>query len=195
MIRRLALISALCALSPVSTAVAAEDAAQGDAALDRLLPVDQPLCFMRAYDAAHLKANPRQTVTFMSLRRGYGELALEKDRREAAIKTDPQSARFAQATLRVAFRDTGAQRWDGGATCDWQDGRILCESTDCDGGSFELRAGGRDEILVVIQERPEQHLAFGVGDGCGAEGAGRSVGLSVDDGLFKLKRAPLAQCR
>lgn len=177
--------SAAAALALLLSGVAeAQQAQPPAAALDRLFPRGEPVCYARRYDTAHLRRHPRQSVTSARLMRGYQQI------RGDAARPDGEAV---YVELIVTYRDSGARRFLGGATCrSGEDGTIICASDSCDGGSFPLRPDGADAILVGLK-RGRSH--FTVSGGCGDGGPSRSLTRGSEDDLFRLVKAPMQACR
>lgn len=113
---------------------------------------DWPLgCYARTYDAAHLAAQPDQTVAALSIK--------------FQLSDNPDYQR--SADLRAQMADTARTRAEGsvglvlenGGSCrrydavqswqsdDAQAGLPVC-SADCDGGYFEILSATPDEMLI-----------------------------------------------
>ena len=132
-------------------------------------------CFTRAYDKAHLAAHPKQNTRDMTL----------------FIKSpvDPEMGRQYELTLGAHFRKQAKQFISGGGCSLSDDGKgALHCGIDCDGGQIGVSIKNAQSILVSIpdgarlwdpetDETPPENARFG-----------------VDDKLFRLDRAPLADC-
>jgi hypothetical protein len=157
--------------------------------LDEVFPPGEPLCYARRYDAAHLRANPRQSVASVRLLRDFPSLRLDADwnRRYQA-----RDGRTAYATLIVTYRDSGVRRFVGGPSCTVREGgEIHCSAGSCDGGGFTLVREDADTILIG---RKGGNQRFTVSGGC-AGGPDRSLNRGAGDDVFRLKRAPIRDCR
>ena len=186
--RRLALPLACLFLAATSMTLRAEDPKPANAkldaiaTLDALFPKGETVCFARAYDAAHLKRHPRQTVTSVRLMRGFQQVRDDHER----------AADEVYAELIVTYRSSGARRFLGGASCLAQDdGTISCSAGSCDGGSFPLKRESSD-VVAIGGEALNSH--FTVSGGCGG-GPDRSLTEGDDDRFFRLTRAPMTACR
>lgn len=157
--------------------------------LDQVFPPGEPLCYARRYDAAHLRANPRQSVTSVRLLRDFPSLRLDAGSNRLHQAKD---GRTAYATLIVTYRDSGARRFVGGPNCTIRDGgEIYCSAGSCDGGGFTLTREEADTILIG-KKGGNQH--FTVSGGC-AGGPDRSLNRGAGDDVFRLKRMPIKDCR
>jgi hypothetical protein len=176
----------------LSAAGGAEEAT--DSALSRLLPLDQPICYMRQSDPARLKAAQRDQPVFLAIRRGFSDLAIEKTRREAALKDTPQAERFAEVSLRAAFRDTGGRRFESSATCTLGDGGdVTCVQRQCDGSAFQLKRINGEEVELQLPPSGPNADPFRLG--CDSEAGRHVLAMAPDDQPLLLRRAALAQCR
>jgi len=94
-------------------------------------------CFVRHYDAAHLKAHPKQNVTDMVM------LV------DSSYDADAQSRSYA-LTLGSKFR-TVKQQYQSYGGCDGSvAGQKLSCYIDCDGGAIDVRFKDANDILVDI---------------------------------------------
>ena len=94
-------------------------------------------CFVRHYDAAHLKAHPQQNVTDMTM------LV------DSSYDTDAQSRSYA-LTLSSKFR-TVKQAYMSYGGCNGEiAGQKLSCYIDCDGGAIDVRFKDTNSILVDI---------------------------------------------
>jgi hypothetical protein len=136
-------------------------------------------CYSRSYDATHLKAHPRQTVSRIE------------------IDFDPKNPDgvpnvAAKFELGFAFQLKGSHNWYGdGAYCQTKSGYFACY-LDADGGEFNLtpqngalkldvvNRGGNDSKTNQINVEGEDFGGFGKPDG--------------DDLTFVLTRATRADC-
>lgn len=136
-------------------------------------------CYARSYDAAHLRAHPRQTVAKIAL--SYAPANADGVRNTAA--------RF---ELGFSFQLKGGAGWyDGNAECAAKGAGFDC-SLEADGGLFRLtpkdgalrldvvNRGGRDASGNQINLEGDDFGGFGKPGG--------------DDLAFDLKPAPAAAC-
>lgn len=157
--------------------------------LDQVFPPGEPLCYARRYDAAHLRANPRQSVTSVRLLRDFPSLRLDA---QWAKTYQARDGRTAYATLIVTYRDSGARRFVGGPNCAIREGgEIYCSAGSCDGGGFTLSREDADTILIG---RKGGNQRFTVSGGC-AGGPDRNLNRGAGDDVFRLKRLPIRDCR
>jgi len=132
-------------------------------------------CFTRVYDKAHLAAHPKQNTRDMTL--------------FVKSTVDPEMGRQYELTLGAHFRKHATQFVSGGGCSLSEDGKgALHCGIDCDGGQIGVSIKNAQSILVAIpdgarlwdpetDETPPANARFG-----------------VDDKLFRLDRAALADC-
>lgn len=159
-----------------------------DSALDAALPKLEPVCYGRFYDAAHLRAHPRQKVSSVRLVRDFPTIRLE---RSLEAQREAEQGRSAYFRLIVTYRDRGSRRFVGPGSCRVAEGAIRCSSDSCDGGGFRLRIEDRDTLLIGDAS---EGAWFTTSGGC-AGGEGRSLNEGKDDRVFRLTRMPVARCR
>lgn len=158
-----------------------------------LFTMNQPTCFGRVYDAAHLARHPAQTVTSLFV---YHALQARKSAENwtAQAAADAMQSFKEQGSVNVSafvtFRDRKG-RFHNDLNCRLDDtGRTRC-GIDCDGGQFTLERDGTQNVLL----RNEGFVLIG---GCGEEvEQSETVYFSpgADDKVFRLERAPTAVCR
>lgn len=138
-------------------------------------------CFVRAYDAAHLAAEPRQTVERLAVR---------------LAPYEQDGTRWAEALVEARFRGDPEpyRQW---LHC-WVEGDGLSCGVDCDGGIFVAEARADGVLLTTA--------GFVVAGGCGDVTEDPETGEIVeppvrwvrDEGAgetrFRLHAAPLAAC-
>ncbi|AMJ61221.1 hypothetical protein [Bosea sp. PAMC 26642] len=171
-------------------ALAAPALAQSDSGpLDKLFPRDEPICYARFYDQAHLRANPQQSVTSIRLLRDYPILRLEDD---WTRRYGSKDGRTAYSAIIVTYRDTKATRFAGGPNCTTREGgEIYCSASSCDGGGFAVTLEDADTILIGKKGGSQR---FTLSGGC-AGGPNRSLNRLKGDDVFRLKRTPVRDCR
>lgn len=131
-------------------------------------------CFHRLYDRAHLAAHPHQNVASM--------VAFLSGTRDA------EGTAAGAVAIGVTFRRTGSAVWSVGGGCSGErDGRLTC-AADCDGGAIDVRLMDADTVIVEIPAGAR------VSDDDGEEPADRHARFGSDDTVFRLTRAPLADC-
>jgi len=138
-------------------------------------------CFVRHYDAAHLKAHPKQNVTDM--------LVLV----DSSYDTDAQSRNYA-LTLGTNFRTLKTQFESYGGCDGTVAGQKLSCYIDCDGGAIDVRVKDANSILVDIPygARVEDPNAPETDDPTADLPAKADFG--PDDKTFLLARASNALC-
>ena len=113
---------------------------------------DWPLgCFARTYDAAHLAAQPDQTVAALSIDFDLTDSPdYPRSAEVRALMADTDRTR-AEGSVGLVLENGGAcrrydtvQPWQ---SHDAQAGLPVC-SADCDGGYFEILSAKPDEILI-----------------------------------------------
>lgn len=157
--------------------------------LDRFFPVGEDFCFGRAYDAAHLGRNPKQSVTAIHVGgRNAQRSAPSPGNREAT------TAGNVYVTLTVRFRDTPSPRtWPGSCFEEGSDA-IRCKiypprnqdtivqglTMRQDGAGATIEAMGDWKTFRRAADRDDNDL--------GRANAAR------DDRLFRVTRLPAAAC-
>lgn len=185
-------------MKPALVLIFALAAASGASAQERAsplpshLPLGQEACFGRVYDAAHLKAHPKQRVTSFHLFRDFAPDANKETPQESRKELVEQDGEGGiRVTAYVRFRDRPGLFFNGlfcGMSADG--GKVRC-GIDCDGGGFFLRDAGKSLLL--------DNQGFVVVGGCGAsedeEENTDVVKPGADDKVFRLDPLPAAQCR
>lgn len=158
-----------------------------------LFTADQEVCFGRVYDAAHLKANPKQKVASFHVLR-----ALERrreaenwtpDERADAIRSFREDGQSSVGAF-VTFRDRKGAFYNH-LVCNKETPEGMNCMVECDGGSFRLARTGGNAVLL-------HNNGFVLIGGCGEEVEdGERVHLSpgADDKVFRLDSKPVAACR
>jgi hypothetical protein len=158
-----------------------------------LFTADREACFGRVYDAAHLKAHPRQKVASIHVLRPLEPRREAEnwtpDARTEAIRSFREDGQTL-VTAFVNFRDRKTT-FHNSLSCD-QEGRegMRC-MIDCDGGSFRLARTGANSVLL-------HNNGFVLIGGCGEEaeeGQERRFDPGEDDKVFRLDATPVAACR
>jgi hypothetical protein len=192
---------ALAFVALVLGAAAAHPQSRGSAA-DKVAPALRELlaprhgnqiCFARTYDAAHMRAHPKQKVRRMSL-------LIEVEH----IKEDNLS-RY-NFTLRVAMKG-GGKMLETSGECGWaygdkppQGSMIRC-GVECDGGGVDIeQQRGTRNLLVHLTDVDEKgqpgrpgRIRMAV---CGDDDEENSVDLvsGADDRTFRLSKARASTC-
>lgn len=162
----------------------------GQAQAQTSLAANQPACYGRVYDQAHLSKHPRQKVTSLYVWRSV------EDRKEAenytARKAEDQPEGFGVDAY-VTFRDRRGNfqnsLWCGGPGDDSK-GKNRC-SIDCDGGSFVLEQDNANSMLL-------RNNGFVLIGGCGddvEESKTVYFDPGADDKVFRLERKDPSVCR
>ena len=175
-------LACLAALTGEVLAQAIEPGKEGELANVLAPKPGARICYGRSYDAAHLKAHPRQTVTDMQFRLTY--YAHEPDE---SYKEGQRNYYF---ELRAKLR--GAQKWNEafGECSAAADGSIVC-GVDCDGGGVAVKRRDPDRLLVYFDEIARIRMA-----GCDGDDEGDGVELTpgADDKEFLLGKLGDAEC-
>ncbi len=135
-------------------------------------------CFMRRYDAAHLKQHPKQTVSAMRLL-------------VTAENKPGESTSFAYK-VGVQFRNKPGD-FDGGSFCghyvdeDGNNVRFSCD-VECGGGGIEIALSKDNKAAIVHLE------AIGIWDRKHPDGDGDSLQGGADDKVFRLERVDAGEC-
>lgn len=155
---------------------------------------DEPFCFGRDYDAAHLKSNPKQMVSQIRI----GRLAPGKEREDDAgskfwwfnVKLD------VSVTLRSTLKTTTVRYACTPREGDW-DCQRRHESeapSACRDRSFQLVRGPGDELLLI-----NRHSGLAITNECEKAETGQQFGhrplTRSDDRSFRLTRMPIRQCQ
>jgi hypothetical protein len=161
----------------LAAAAQAETVAPGEeGALKEILPPTpgEHICFARAYDAAHLKAHPKQTVSYIEFRLAYY--------RHDPDANFPEGQRDYYFDLR-AKRKGSADMASTGGECNSREGTIFC-GVDCDGGGVFLKKG---DAGVTLSFGDMRGISMSSECGGGEEG-GADLLPGQDDKEFKLTK-------
>ena len=165
--------------------LAAAETPQGLVALMKLLP-PQPgnkACYVRSYDAAHLRAHPAQRITAMKFL-----LGVKTYDPKPAGAANPEDLYYYTFSMSVARRgDKRLLRTSG--DCLAGDG-ISCV-VDCDGGSLELDKLPPAGSLIVRLNNDNGITMYHDCD----QGEGVVVKAGADDKVFRLDKAASEACR
>jgi hypothetical protein len=138
-------------------------------------------CYTRVYDAAHLKAHPKQNVTDMLLL--------------VSSLLDPENGRQYTADIGVKFRSTPARRFQADSCCSISDdgkSALNCP-IDCDGGQIDVRLRDAKSLLVSIPDGAQTWDPDSP-DAEPDEAANNGAHFGADDKLFRLDRSTLSDC-
>lgn len=156
-------------------------------------PVQQQGCFVRAYDASHLAANPDQSVRRIRLARLAPEL-----KREAQDGPGAPTVGLTLLLRTRTFVSTEAldcePRYDGAAAAQPY---LTCRST-CNRGSVDLTPLGPDSVRLTIGGAVSGRYisdAVGVGGTCAFDTFVIWLGDREGDRSFLLARASPDMCR
>jgi len=171
-------LAALC-----GGAAAAEPERSAFPALSAILPAQtgNKACYVRTYDAAHLKAHPRQHITAMKF------LLAVETYPEPSKKEQPEDLYYYPFAMQVMRRGESRPLHTAGDCLTV--GGIHCV-VDCDGGAVNLdEMPPADSLIVRISE-------YGVRmfHDCD-DGEGILVMPGADDKVFRLDKAALDACR
>jgi hypothetical protein len=155
------------------------------------LPLRAEACFGRVYDAAHLRAHPKQRVTSFHLLRDFtpdNNAESEPQSREELLDADGSDGTIG-VTAYLRLRDRKGV-YSNHFSCRRNDkGGVFC-GIDCDGGSFIARTSGNSLLI--------ENQGFVVVGGCGASDEDNENPVSIrpgaDDKTFRLDKQPLDQC-
>jgi len=143
-------------------------------------------CFVRTYDADHLKRHPKQKVTELVLFLRYITLSGEDATLISTENggTEKQYFRY-DFTLAAKTKEHDRTLYASG-DCASAEG-IGC-GVECDGGGIEIEPiAGKDDTILVRLERIRMTLGCGEGGEVELEGG-------EDDKVFKLTKAPRPLC-
>ena len=161
----------------LTSSARAEAVAPGEegALKDILLPTPGThICFSRTYDAAHLKAHPKQTVSYIEFRLAYY--------RHDPDTGYPEGQRNYYFDLRAKRKGSNDMTSTGGE-CSSRDGAIFC-GVDCDGGGVFLKKDA-DAINLSFGDMWGISMTSECG---GGEGSGPDLLPGEDDKSFKLTK-------
>jgi len=158
-----------------------------------LFTADRDACFGRIYDAAHLKAHPKQKVSSIhilrSLEQRRGAEDWTPDARSESIRNFREDGQTS-VTAFVNFRNSRTT-FHNSLTCDQETREGVRCMIECDGGSFRLARSGANSVML-------HNNGFVLIGGCGEEveeGQVRHFSPGEDDKLFRLDSLPVATCR
>ena len=158
-----------------------------------MFTADQEACFGRVYDAAHMKAHPKQKVSSIHVLRSLEERRQAEnwtpDARAEAIRSFREDGQMS-VTAFVNFRDKKST-FHNSLTCDKETRDGVTCLIECDGGSFRLTRTGGNGVLL-------HNNGFVLIGGCGEEveeSQIRHFSPGEDDKVFRLDSRPIAACR
>ncbi len=165
------LFTALATLAQAGTVMPGEEGALKD-----ILPPTPGghICFARTYDAAHLKAHPQQTVSYIELRLAYY--------RHDPDTGYPDGQRNYYFDLRAKRKGSDDIASTGGE-CGLYEGGIDC-GVDCDGGGVLLK-GDANAVTLSFGDKWGISMTNECG---GGEGSGPDLVPGADDKEFRLTK-------
>lgn len=180
----LALILALPAAGHAS-AQAIEPGKEGELANFAPPEAGARACFRRVYDAAHLKAHPKQAVTEMDFRIAY--YIHEPD------EFAPKGQRNYYFQLIASLRDANQPKPLSamGECRPTADGKAIFCGVDCDGGGINVKRSGDGQILVDLEAVGRLRMTADCGED---EDNAFELTPGKDDKRFLLSKAPDAEC-
>ncbi len=163
------LFTALATLAQAGTVPVGEEGALKD-----ILPPTpgEHICFARTYDATHLKAHPKQTVSHIEFRLAYY--------RHDPDDGYPEGQRNYYFDLRAKRKGSDDMASTGGE-CNSNEGGIFC-GVDCDGGGVLLK-GDANAVTLSFGDKWGISMTNECG---GGEGSGPDLLPGADDKEFKL---------
>jgi hypothetical protein len=165
------LLIALAATAQADTVAPGEEGA-----LKEILPPTPGahICYARAYDAAHLAAHPKQTVSYIEFRLAY--------HRHDPDDGYPQGQRNYYFDLRAKRTGSTVMASTGGE-CSVRGDAIFC-GVDCDGGGIVLTKAA-DAVTLSFGDMWGISMTSECG---GSEGSGPDLLPGEDDREFRLTK-------
>lgn len=133
---------------------------------------EQPTCYSRSYDAAHLARYPHQTVTSIGI-------ALKRQTREYQVWVTRRGSRILQ--YNAGHCDAGAVKGKPGLFCH---AAIECDG-DC--GSLGVVFESRNSVLIHFRDVTNSFLL-------NSEEGHAYITPDLDDGVFRLGLSPQGSC-
>jgi hypothetical protein len=171
------------ALTGAAAPVAAQNGPPSVNKLFELIPPEsgRKICYTRRYDAAHLRAHPKQQVTALTF------IVRVQQYEDISRAKRPEDKVYFQFALSIQRRGEKRSLRTSG-NCFGGPGGIACD-VDCDGGGVDLeRLPQGDALLMRLRERGI-HM---YGD---CDGDGVWVRPGEDDKAFRLQKAAVSICR
>ena len=148
--------------------------------LRELSPSGADVCFGRVYDAAHLKAHPKQKVARIFFY--YGHDPVSRPNEEPTANAETSYNGFLTTTVRGAKAPQWAGGWCNHESEDGTSGPIRC-GMDCDRTMASLKVDDKGRLVVtdvsadlyldVVAALTEAHLRFA---SCGLSARSRPCG-------------------
>ncbi|UVK40894.1 hypothetical protein LHFGNBLO_002427 [Mesorhizobium sp. AR10] len=158
--------------------------------LTELSPDGKDACFGRVYDAAHLKAHPKQKVARIFFFYGYDPVSRPNE--EPGPGADTSYNAFIATTVRGAKAPEWAGGWCNHESEDGKTGPIHC-GMDCDRTMASLKVDEKGR-LIVNDVSPDLYLDAGSEDELGEAEYDRQA-LGKEDDNFRLDPMPAATCK
>ncbi|TPJ17640.1 hypothetical protein FJW04_08785 [Mesorhizobium sp. B2-7-3] len=158
--------------------------------LTELSPNGADACFGRVYDAAHLKARPKQKVTRIFFY--YGRDPVSRPNEEPNANSDTSYNGFLTTTVRGAKAPEWAGGWCNHESEDGKSGPIRC-GMDCDRTLASLKVDGKGR-LILSDLSSDIYLDAGSEEELGAAEYDRQA-LGKEDDNFRLDPMPAATCK
>ena len=115
-----------------------------------MFTADRDACFGRVYDAAHLKAHPKQKVSSIHVLRSLEQRREAEnwtpDARAESIRSFREDGQASRHRLRH-FRDRKGT-FHNSLTCDKETREGVRCMIECDGGSFRLARSGANSVML-----------------------------------------------
>jgi hypothetical protein len=158
--------------------------------LAELSPNGADACFGRVYDAAHLKAHPRQKVARIFFY--YGHDPVSHPNEEPGPGSDTSYNSFITTTVRGAKAPQWAGGWCNRESEDGKTGPIHC-GMDCDRTMASLKVDGKGRV-ILSDVQPDLYLDAGSEEELGTSEYDKQA-LGKEDDNFRLDPMPAATCK
>jgi hypothetical protein len=158
--------------------------------LTELSPNGADACFGRVYDAAHLKAHPKQKVARIFFL--YGHDPVSHPNEEPMANADTSYNGFLTTTVRGAKTPQWAGGWCNHESEDGKSGPIRC-GMDCDRTMASLKLDDKGR-LIITDVSSDLYLDAGSEDELGEAEYDRQA-LGSEDDNFRLDPMPAATCK
>ena len=183
--RMVVAIAAGAALFRVGAALA-DDAPK----LPELSPNGADACFGRVYDAAHLKAHPKQKVARIFF--FYGHDPVSRPNEEPMANADTSYNGFLTTTVRSAKKPEWAAGWCNKEDPSDKASGIRC-GMECDRTLASLKVDDKGR-LIVSNVQPDVYLDAGAEEDLGTTQYNKQA-LGSEDDNFRLDPMPAATCK
>ncbi|BCG93253.1 hypothetical protein [Mesorhizobium sp. 131-2-1] len=183
--RMVVAIAAGAALFRVGAALA-DDAPK----LPELSPNGADACFGRVYDAAHLKAHPKQKVARIFF--FYGHDPVSRPNEEPMANADTSYNGFLTTTVRGAKKPEWAAGWCNKEDPSDKASGIRC-GMECDRTLASLKVDDKGR-LIVSNVQPDVYLDAGAEEDLGTAQYNKQA-LGSEDDNFRLDPMPAATCK